>query len=492
MHVLFKYDHKYHHHQIGKIYILLNSIIDNRNKGDETKSITLYSNKKDPKHAAYDIIEQAKEKLVFKPDLALFYATLKYHGKYQSMLDVFHDEYGDIPQIGASVDGMIYPDDMRTDGAALVLCKDNEARIRVDGIKGKGAIESAEKLAKRVKCENGVVVLHFPMAHVPGAIKFAQFFAEGYYFSKRCKIADLEKQKEYVNKFSHFCNEENIFFLPPTILNLFAKQTNYKVPIIGINVLHTQLRFNSPDIFCNFEDIEGGIAALTIEKKNINAIYDDIFPQKGKTLEETKHIVSNEFQIIKEFKAKFNKNVLISLDGKPPVEAVKNLIYISGEKEKDLNEHLDKGDYKVVMPYGLIFLNKKTNGAFLLGIGSYFPFDLFPFFMDISDYSDEVVLAYEMVDNKFDAFISCLSNLKCNNGRFVFFSIDIGAATAYGEKIFEYKDKVNKLLGTNYFGIISAPPSIYIPPEFKQRNYLTETLNNTFFMSAGTSACLEI
>ena len=408
------------------------------------------------------------------------------------MLDVFHDEYGDIPQIGASVDGMIYPDDLRTDGAALVLCEDNEARIKVDGIKGKGAIELAEKLAKRIKCENGVIVLHFPMAHIPSAIKCAQFFANGYYYSNKSKIEDLEKKKEYVRKFSDYCDSENIFFQPPTILDIFAKQTNYKVPIIGINVLHTQVRFNSPDIFCNFQDIDGGIAALIIEGKNINAIYDDIFPQKGKTLDETRQIVSKEFTIIKEFKAKFEKNVLISLDDKPPMQAVKNLIYISEENEKELNEHLDKGDFKVQMPYNLLFINKQTNGAFLLGIGSYFPFDLFPFFMDVSDYSEEVYLVYELIDDKFDSFLSSLNNLKNNPDRFVFFSVDIAATAAFGKKIFEYKDKVNKLLGNNYFGIISAPCSAYIPPELCLRNYLSETKNNTFFMSSGTSISLEI
>ncbi len=456
------------------------------------KSIALFSNKKDYKQAAKDIIEQAHVRLDFKPDLALFYATLKYNGKYQSMLDIFHDEFGDIPQIGASVDGMIYPDDMRMDGAALVLCEDRDAKIRVDGVKGKGAVESAEKLAQRIKCEKGTVVLHFPLVHVPGTLKFAEFFAKGYYYSKMCKGGNQEKQKEYARKFSDYCDRENIFYLPPTILDIFAKQTNYKVPIIGINVLHTQVRFNSPNIFCNFENIEGGIAALTIEKENLNAVYDDIFPEKGKTLEETKQVVNNEFTVIKEFKANFEKNVLISLDGKPPVEAVKGLIYISGEKEEELLKHLDKGDYKVHRPYGLLFFNKKTKGAFLLGIGSYFPFDLFPFFMDVSDYSEDVTLAYEEIDEKFYKFISSLNNLKYNNGRFVYFCIDVGVVTAFGEKVLEYNDRIDKLLGKNYFGIISAPVSAYIPPEFRLRNYLSETLGNTFFMCAGTNACLEV
>lgn len=458
----------------------------------KTKSITLYSNKKSPEQAVYDIIDQAHEKLNFKPGLALFYATLKYHGKYQLMLDKLREEFGDIPQIGASVDGMIYPDDIRADGAALVLCEEFDAKIRVDAIKGKGIIESAGKLAKKIKCEHGVIVLHFPMVHIPGAIKFAKFFANGFYYSKKSEKANLEKQKEYVGKFSEYCDRENIFYQSSEILNLFARQTNYKIPIIGMNVMHTHVRFNSPNIFSNFEDIHNGIAALTIEKKNINAIYDDIFPKKGKNMEETRHIVRNEFKIIKEFKAKFEKNVLISLDGKPPVEAVKDLIYVSNNRQEDLNGHLEKGDLKAQVPYELLFYNKRTNGAFLLGIGAYFPFELLPFYHDLSDYSEEVSLVYELLDDKFDAFLSCLDNLKFNDGRFVLFSMDVGALAAFEKKTFEYKDKVNKLLGDNYFGIISAPSSAYIPPEFRLKDCLSETQDNTFFMSAGTSSCVEI
>jgi len=81
--------------------------------------------------AARDLIEQAHSRIDFKPDLILFYATLKYNGKYQSMLDIIHKEFGEVPQIGASVDGMIFPEDMRTDGAALVICRDEKARISV-------------------------------------------------------------------------------------------------------------------------------------------------------------------------------------------------------------------------------------------------------------------------------------------------------------------------------------------------------------------------
>jgi hypothetical protein len=407
------------------------------------------------------------------------------------MLDIIHKEYGEVPQIGASVDGMIFPEDMRTDGAALVLCKDENALISVEGVNEKGVINSAEKLAKMIKCNNGSIVLHFPLVRVPSVLKSAEFFAKGYYYSKQCKGTTIEKQKEYARKFADYCDKENIFYLPPTILEIFAKQTNHKVPIIGVNVMHTHVRLNTPSIFCNFKDIGGGIAALVIEKQGVNAIFDDIFPEKGMTMEETRRNVSDEFTIIKEFKANSEKNVLISLNGMAPVEAVENLIYAAEKKKEDLLGKLETGDYKLYIPYELLFFNKKTNGVFLVGIGAYYPFEMFPFFVDVSDYSDEVVLVYAIIEDKFESFISSLNNLKSDN-KFAYFFIDVGVIAAFGNKVFEYKDKVKQLLGENYFGVLSCAPSVYIPLEFQRRNYLSESGKNIFYSSAGTNACLEI
>lgn len=460
-------------------------------KGVRTKSITFFSNKKDHGQAARDLIEQARSLIDFKPGLVLFYATLKYNGKYQEMLEIFHNEFGDIPQIGASVDGMIFPDDMRTDGAALVLCKDEEARIYVEGIREKGALKSAEMLAKKVKCENGVIILHFPLVHVPGALKSAEFYAKGFFYSAKCKNTSDQKQKEYAGNFSDYCDEENIFYLPPTILELFAKQTDYKVPIIGFNVMHTQVRLNSPSIFCNFKDIGGGIAALTIEKKNVNAIFDDIFPEKGVTLEETKIKLKREFNVLREFIAKFYKNVLISLDGLSPIEAVKNEIAVFEKKNDDLLDQMGKGDFQAQTPYMLMLSHKKLNGIVLIGIGSYYPFELYPFFMDISDYSENVFLGYEFVDFKSHDFISSLKCLDLNNS-FKFFCLDVGSISAFGMNIYSLKDEIQTLVRENYFGIMTVAPSIYIPHGKVKRNYISEAGDNIYFTSAGTNVCLEV
>jgi len=436
-------------------------------------------------------MEQSRSSVDFKPDMSLFYATLKYNGRYQEMLDIFHDEYGDMPQIGASVDGMIFPDDMRTDGAALVLCKDEGARISVDGINEKGSLKSAQKLAEKIRCDNGVVVLHFPLVHVPGPLQSAQFYARGFYYSRKCKNAGDQDQKEYAEKFSNYCDRENIFYLPPTILNIFARKTKFKVPIIGINVMHTQVRLNSPSIFCNFKDIGGGIAALTIEKIGVNAIFDDIFPEKGHTLDETKNNLRKEFTVLKEFKANFNKNVLISLDGMPPIEAVKNLTALLQKNKEDLLDHMGKGDFQALTPYMLMLSTKKPNGIVPIGIGPYYPFDLYPFFVDISDYSEDVFLGYEFKNFKSHDFISSLKNLK-NDKSFKFFCIDVGSIAAFGKHIFSYKDEIRNLLNDNYFGVLTVATSIYLPEEMKQRDYSSEAEQNIFFSSSGNNVCLEL
>ncbi len=407
------------------------------------------------------------------------------------MLDAFHNEYGDIPQIGASVDGMIFPDDMRTDGAALVLCRDEDANIRVEGIKEKGATQAAELLASKVKCKNGVIILHFPLVHVPGALKSAEFYARGFYYSNKCKDAKPEKQDEYAENFSEYCNRENIFFPPTLILERFAKHTEGRIPIIGINVMHTQVRFDYPRIFCNFKDINDGIAALIIEKENLNVVYDDIFPERGLSLDETIDIVRKEFTVVKEFKGHSHKNILISLDGRPPVEALKDLISVKNEEKDDLINRMDKGNFQVEMPYMLIFFNKKTNGIFHTGFGAYWPFDLWPFYGDVSDFDERVFLAYEFINGKFDDFISTIKLVR-DQEKSKIFSMDVGTVMAFGNKVFTYSDEIKKLAKDNYFGIVSAPPSIYIPKPLQRRQYISESAQNIFFTSAGTNVCLEI
>jgi hypothetical protein len=454
------------------------------------RTLAVFSNKKNAKMAAEELIEKADASIDFKPDLVLFYATLKYNGHYQEMLDIFRKRFGDIPQIGASVDGMIFPHDMRTDGAVLVFGEDKDARIEVKSANEDGATRSAEKLAGQIKCEKGVVILNFPLVHVPDAIRSTEFYAMGKYYSFRANKGDENTKKEMARRFSDYCDKAKIFYLPPTVLEIFAKQLDYKVPVVGMNVLHTQVKFNSPSIFSNFKDIGGGIAALVIEKDDIEVVYDDIFPDKGETLEETIKNIKEKFRVVNEFDALFEKNILISLDGKPPIEAVKNTIGALEKDEIELKNEFNQGNFQVQNPFILLFFNKETNGIQSVGLNAYFPFDFFPFFLDLTNYSNKVLLTHEPIYISLKDYISSLYYLN-NFNNFAFFNIDVGAISAFGDRVFYYKDEINNLFG-KYFGIISASPSIFIPEQHKKRNYITESDENTYYISGGGNVFLTI
>ncbi len=455
------------------------------------RTLAVFSNKKNAKMAAEELIEKAEASLDFNPDLVLFYATLKYNGHYQEMLDIFRKRFGDIPQIGASVDGMIFPHDMRTDGAVLVLGEDKDARIEVKSANENGATRSAEKLAGQIKCEKGVVILNFPLVHVPDAIRSAEFFGMGKYYSFKANRGDEKTKIEMARRFSHYCDKSKIFYLPPTVLEIFAKQLDYKVPIVGMNVLHTQVKFNSPSIFSNFRDIGDGIAALVIEKDDIEVVYDDIFPDKGATMEETMEIVKNEFKVVKEFNALFETNILISLDNMPPVKAVKDVIGACEKNELELQENLNKGSFQVTVPYFVSFFNKNTGGIINVGIDSYFPFDFFPFFVDVGDFSNVVFLAHEPTFGSIDDYISGLYLLNNLQG-FNVFCIDIGSISAFGNKVINFKNDIENILNENYVGIFSASPSIFLPKIKKNRNYIIEAKEDIFYSNGGSNVFLSI
>ncbi|MFQ6062037.1 MAG: hypothetical protein ACE5J9_02540, partial [Methanosarcinales archaeon] len=160
----------------------------------------------------------------------------------------------------------------------------------------------------------------------------------------------------------------------------------------------------------------------------------------------------------------------------------------SGEK---LLSNLEKGDFQIQIPYILNFFNKKTNGITTVGIGSVYPFDLYPFFTDISDFSEKVILAYEPFYGRLTDFISSLFQIEFKE-TFNFFSIDVAAISAFGEKVYELRHKIKDTLKQNYFGIISEASSIYLPPTYQRRNYISEVDQNIFFVAGGSNICIVV
>ena len=452
---------------------------------------TFFSNKKNATQAAEELIRKANASIDFDPDIVFFYATLKYNGHYQEMLNIIKKRFEGVPQIGASIDGMIFPHDMRTDGAVLVLGEDKDARIEVKSANEEGALKSAQTLARMIKCEKGVVILHFPLIHIPGLKKSAEFYATGKYYSTKAKMGDEEYKKKMARNFSNYCERSKTFYFLPDVLEIVAKELGFTVPVIGVNVLHLQVKFNSPSIFSNFKDIEDGIAALVIEKDDVEVIYEDIYPEKGNSMEETMSAIKNNFDVVKEFNALFEGNVLISLDGKPPVKAFKEVTGTNKKVEPELNEKFSEENFQVQAPYFLSFFNEKTHGFMQIGIDSYFPFDLFPIMVDIDDFSNILLLAHEPTYGQMYNYISGLYLVK-NMDLFHFFCIDVGTITSFGNKATDFQIEIEKKFDDNYIGLMITSPSIFLPELMKNKSNITEIKNNIYWSSCGTNIFCNI
>jgi len=66
------------------------------------------------------------------------------------------------------------------------------------------------------------------------------------------KEKSQEKQKEFAGKFAEYCEKENNFLSTAHDSDIFAKNTGYKIPIIGINLMHTQSKIQFPSIILQF------------------------------------------------------------------------------------------------------------------------------------------------------------------------------------------------------------------------------------------------
>lgn len=451
-------------------------------------SQVLFTNKREINSAIQELKSQ-KDRLELEPDLVLVYCTLKYHGNYQKILDELHSFFGDVPMAGSTADAFVFPHEIRSDGIAVVVCEDRDARIETLYEKDGTARERGRKLAEKIRCEDGVVILHVPVVRVPGRFEVMNILARGIYYSLRCRM-NKKMAKEYARAFAKYLYEVNLFNLPQHILKEFSER-HPEIPVAGVNVLHNQVKLDSPNVFCNWKDLGNAISAVVIEKGGIEFHYDDIFPEKGDTPEETFEIVRNMKGILREAKAEFVDNILISIDGRPPQEVLKELTGVKKPEENEFVGKLEKGKFEVQMPYTIQFISKKTAGSFHMGCASYYPFDLYPILFDTDELDDRIFLGYEPFYGRMSEFVKTVEEIK-DPSKFNFILLDVSSIMAFGEYAYGYRDVIRERCKSNYFGIFSSAPFAHIPEKFKKRKYLPEVEDNIYFTAGGVNITLGL
>lgn len=450
-------------------------------------SQTLSANKKDPKKAIDEIKKQIETKIDFSPDLAFFYSTQKYEGKFQYMLNQITKVIGEKPLIGGTVDGVIHPHELRTDGCFLVLCKDEEASFEVISTNKRGK-EGFNKLSEKIskKEEIETILVHYPLVFLANRRELLSVIARGKYYDLRIDEKNINK---LAKKFSDYLTNKGVFYPSNRLLDKLSKKTDK--PIVGINLLHTNFKSGTPLVFADSRICRGGLAALLIKGKAPNIIYEDIYPEKPNNELDIEEFIEENFKALKKLKIQRRGNIISSINNKKPMKEIKNIKKTFRLNEEDMVDNIEKGKLPSEVPYVIFLRNKDTNGVSTIGVSDIYPFSMFPTYLDLSNYSKNAYLGFEPL-KKFESFCSSLKKLNNPEKSFTFSIFDISTLESFDLSRINYTETLKKNAKQNYFSIITGTPSIFLPKEYWEKDYLPEAEKEILFSGTGINISLEI
>ncbi|OKY78994.1 MAG: FIST-N domain containing protein [Candidatus Methanohalarchaeum thermophilum] len=451
------------------------------------RSCTFFSNENEPIKAASNVVNKAKKKEM-KPDLALIYSTKRYSGNYQDILKIIEKEFGNIPQTGGTIDGALFRGELRTDGVFLTLIEDKKARFRVKSFKYSKFNESGKDLIKELDIkEKDLAVIHSPIIYFRNRRDLFKTLAKAKYYDIRPKIT--KNNKDLIKGFSDHLYKKGNVRPPNKVLEKFSNQES--TPVVNINLGHSNLGLDSPNVFSNYRNIKGDLSILLIEKNGSKPIYDDIYPSKTDDLKKNKEIVKKEIEPIKEIEIECIQNIITKINNQTVKDVVNEIDSSSKIEDQELKEDFEKGKVSSETPYILFLFNEETYGGTQIGIKNSFPFSLYPTYIDLSNFSKEAILGYEPSRGKLLKYISSINKVKDKN-RFKLTSIDLSTVATFGEKLMKYRKHFEEKLEENYLAIFTYPPAAYLPENQQNQDYLTEVDREIFFSGGGTNLTFKI
>ncbi|PTD94830.1 hypothetical protein C9439_00360 [archaeon SCG-AAA382B04] len=452
------------------------------------KSKTFFTNQSDPKKATKDLKRKIDKNLNFSPDLALFYSTLKYQGNFNKILDNIQDKINDVPLIGGTIDAAVYPNELRTDGIFIVLCKDDDAEFEVisSNKRGKDGFKEISKKIENKKEKTETIILNYPLVFLKHRRELLSFLSRGKYYDI---ISSKRSIPKYAKNFSKYLYNRGIVNSPNRVLKQISQKINK--PIISINLLHSKFKIGAPKTFSNYNLLEGGISALLIKNKEINLSYGDIFPEKPKEEQNTSKFLNKKFKILDKSEIEKYKNIIYLINNTSPLKAIKDVKETIEMGEKEMVEEIESGKLSSEVPYALFLENKETGGICNVGISDIYPFKMFPTYLDLDNFSNQSYLGFEPLP-EFQEFLSSLKNLRSPQESFVFSIFDISSLESFDTSNINYQEKLKNKLQENHFSLITGSPGIYLPEKYQKKDFLPEAEENIFFTGNGISISLEI
>jgi hypothetical protein len=315
-----------------------------------------YTQEMEPRKALEDI----KKGMGFEPSLAIFFVAGKMEKPELLRLNC--------NSISVPVEGIITPNGVWSRGV-LALVTDADASVRVFEGNAKDVVGMMER--SRIGSFN---LLIYPLFFVKDLLTFLRLRISF------MRVNNIEEASEIF---------ERVIYPMNTILRPFR---NSEKIALAMNIFPLEIGIGIPKIFLNGKSIGRSILNVSFEEK-LKCEFNDIYPERGKSFEETLEILSQELANAERVKITKKGLAIKEIDEK----SIKNFlrerkISMRTDIEKDLTQQKFFG----ATPYGIWFVSKETYGSASLGILDY-ELKYYPSLFNTDIFYDEAVFAGEFI-----------------------------------------------------------------------------------------------
>lgn len=309
----------------------------------------------------YAEISKKLESLEFEPNVVMLFLTESTWMFWKAFNELLKKKFPNAQMLGIVVEGYVLSRTIHTRGTCILLM-DYDGDVRVFYEKGKGATKTVEKLGNKIGRGWDLIILAFPAAYFPGKIRLGiTFFNDRFMYGKFQK-ADYTEKLRIMEKYSKYLDRTNSVFPINKTLRTVAERTGNMTPIVGLNLLPLQAATSTPFILANYKLVSPGAVALCFRGR-INAYYSDIFPERGKSFEDTVEIIKSRLANVEDVLVTKKGLVIGAINGTKPVdfllEKVRGYEQLSEDEFKKL---LDEGKLQTFTPYGIGFISRETMG----------------------------------------------------------------------------------------------------------------------------------
>jgi hypothetical protein len=383
--------------------------------------------------------------------------------------------------MGCFIEGYAVEDEIWTRGIVALLAEfDGEVKVFVE--RGNDLKEVCRRLGKKARDEWDAMLIMFPVFYFSSVFSFGRAMYNDRIYSRRYRNAKtIEEKKEVLKRYSNYL-EKNFIFPIDRVLKYLSESTGGKFPIIGMNLMPMEAKVGTPVILVNYEEVGRGIAAICFKGK-VNAVYHDIYPERGSSYEETVNIIKSYFSDAEEVDVVKAGIAIGEINGKPPVEFLRERLEAYREmSEEEFLKKLEEGRFETVSPYMLALINEQNFSTTFLGIVNS-PVKIFPspFYLDL--FSDRMFFVGEAFRGGPKKFIEVIELRKFEG--FDLILLDMDMIPAFGGNVYKI---MNYVEGLQKLVIFTTTPSIYTNSD---RKLMTEIEKNIHFTTSGSNALLE-